>query len=377
MAVKPTTAPDSGAPAAVELRGLRLDAVGEWLAAQPSAPLPPYRFEPVSGGRTNLTYRVTGSDGRSVALRRPALDDTGTESTGSAAAREWRISEALAQRGFPVPRPVARCTDPSVTGARFSVVEWVDGRAVGDAEAARRLTASARAVVGEAFVDTLARLHSYEVGELGLADWVRPRSYLQRQLRAWRGPALDGLAASSLPVSRADALAEGLDSAAKLLSAEDPVPVRECVLHGDYRLDNVIVSDTGTVLSVVDWELAAVGDPLADLAYTMVMWEPFDSLGRSAPTSVAGFSSSSALVARYRAAVPFSVDQRQLDLHLAFAAWRAACIGALVLARYEAGATAGSAIDASRADDYITHYLGRFGEHYAAFAEGGTRNKVY
>jgi aminoglycoside phosphotransferase (APT) family kinase protein len=330
----------------------------------------------VTSGRTNLTYRVIGSDGRSVALRRPGADsDAVATSVLPGVDREFRIISALSGLGFPVPAPVGVCLDPEVTGAPFAVVAWVEGRVVNDAVSARALSGPARAEAGRSFIDTLAALHAVNLDAAGLRDWARPSTYVARQLRAWREPTLNALRASSLPLSRTLQLTHEIAVAADLLATEPGGAPPDSLLHGDYRLDNVLLSAGGEVLSVLDWELSAVGNPLADLAYALIMWEPFDSLGRTSPTSVPGLSTSGELLDRYRAAAPYRVDAAQLEYHLAFAAWRSACIGAAVFARYERGVPGGAPIDSTLADTYISHYLARCFESHSRYVRDRSRDE--
>lgn len=330
-------------------------ALSAWLAGRPEMPPPPYDIGTVTGGRTHRTYRATGRDGRSVLVRRPSRD----EADSPADRREHRIVTALAEHGAPVARPLARCEDATVLGAPFSVVTWVDGLCLGDADAAGRVPPAVRAAAGPSFAATLARVHAVDLADAGLADLSRPTTYVDRQVRAWRGQALLALDTGPLERDTAAGLADDLDRLADQLVADQPPPERDVLLHGDYRLDNVLLTGTGEVLAVVDWELAATGDPLCDLGYAALMWDPFDSLGRSAPTSVAGFCSSAELCAHYAAAVGRPIDPDRLAFHLGFAAWRAACIGAVVVGRHADGAEAGTPVDASRGAAYVTHYRDR------------------
>lgn len=355
------------------LRGIRVDAVSGWLAGVPGAPARPYEFALVDGGRTNLTYRVTGRDGQSVALRRPVNDvpDGAPHTAPVPGQREFDLSVALSAIGYAIPRPLGICVDLSVTGAPFTVVEWVEGIVARDEGHARRLSLQARAEAGLSFIDALAELHRTSLHRVGgVPGPVRTTSYVSRQIRVWRNRTIQALQGSRIPVSRAERLATRIGRLADALGDEpaDPPPDRQ--LHGDFRLDNVILSESGHVLAVVDWELAAVGNPLADLAYATLMWDPFDSLGRTPPTAAPGFPSSRDLLSRYRASVDYEVAQDALKFHTAFAAWRSACIGVAVLARYERGEVAGASIDADRAEAYVTHYVSVCQHSYETYRAG-------
>jgi aminoglycoside phosphotransferase (APT) family kinase protein len=166
------------------LPGIDADQVGSWLAGhvdgldQGSGPV---KFELVSGGRSNLTYRITGATGATYALRRPPTG--GVLSTAHDVSREWRFISAMAPTAVPVPAPVAYCADTAVTGAEFYVMEFIEGLVLADSEAGLALAPRARLSAAGHLVDVLVALHALDPPAVGLGDMVRKTGYVERQLR--------------------------------------------------------------------------------------------------------------------------------------------------------------------------------------------------
>jgi aminoglycoside phosphotransferase (APT) family kinase protein len=288
----------------------------------------PLTFEVIQGGRSNLTYTVTDAAGRRVILRRPPLH--GVLQSAHDVAREHRIVAALADSDVPVPPLVGLETDAAVTGAPFYVMRFVDGLVIRDADAARTLDADLRRAAGEDLVDVLGRLHAVDPDAVGLGELGRKEDYLARQLSRWHRQLTEGRT-RDLPL---------LDEVHARLTADIPEQGPATVVHGDYRLDNLIVDpDTGRVRAVLDWELTTLGDPLADVGLLQVYWaqqgDPTIPLP-DAPTLVDGFPSREQVAARYAAAT--GRDLSQLPYYVAFGYWKLACILEGVYARYSSGA---------------------------------------
>jgi aminoglycoside phosphotransferase (APT) family kinase protein len=303
--------------------------LSEWLHATVPAVTGRVTVERISGGHSNLTYRVTDAAGTSWALRRPP---TGMVlATAHDMSREWRFVSALAPTPVPVAPPVAYCADAGVIGAEFYLMRFVDGDVLGDAESGHRLAPGGpRRAVGLDVVDVLADLHAVEPDAVGLGDLHRSGSYLDRQLRRWHRQVHDS-AVTDLAV--VDAAHERLVARAAALP---PSEVR--IAHGDYRPGNLAVSADGRVQAIFDWELATLGDPLADLGWLMASWgRPGDEAPPTiaGPNQVDGYPDGDELVARY--AKRSGRDVSDLDFYVAFARWRSACIGAGVYSRYAGG----------------------------------------
>ena len=311
--------------------GIDVAAVAPWLEANVAGARGPFRFDLIAGGHSNLTYRVVGADGHPLVLRRPPLGHL--LASAHDMGREHRIIAALA--GTPVPVAPARgfCDDPSVNGAPFYVMDFVDGHVIRDREAAEaELPEAARRQAGESLVDTLAAIHAVDIGAVGLSDLGRHEGYIGRQLRRWYGQWQQSQT-RELPA---------VDDVHDLLATRIPEQGPACIVHGDYRLDNTMVADDGHVVAVLDWEICTLGDPLADVGLLMVYWTgPGDdpSAWTGSATTAPGFPDRAELLARY--ADVTGRDLAQMDFYVAFAFWKLACILEGVYARYLVGALGG------------------------------------
>src|SRR6478735_1743098 len=306
-----------------------IDKVGveAWFGEQiPSAQLP-LTFDRISGGHSNLTYGVRDAVGKRWALRRPPLG----KRLGSAhdMGREHRVVSALAETPVPVAPIAGFCEDESVNEAPFYVMEFVEGPILrGLAEAEVFPESSDRHAIGERVADTLVEIHAVDPDAVGLGDLGRKEEYVARQLRRWQGQ-WEKSKTRELPV---------VDEVHEQLAARIPEQGPATIVHGDYRLDNMILTSTGEVAAVVDWELCTLGDPLADVGLLMVYWpksgEEATSLGQ--PANLApGFPDRDALRRRYEERS--GRDLSQLDFYVALGYWKLAIILEGVYARYTAG----------------------------------------
>ena len=319
-----------------EAVGIAAGAVTDWFVASVPEVEPPLRFALVAGGRSNLTFRVDDAGGRSFALRRPPVSHV--LPTAHDMGREYRILCALSPTTVPVPRPLGLCGDPAVTGAPFYVMAFVEGLVLRDAGTADAAMPdhTARRRVGEQLVDTLAELHRVDVDAVGLGDLARRDGYVERQLRRW--------STQYAQTSGAGVVAPGaVEAVGDALAARVPPQRETTVVHGDFRLDNAIVTPSGSVEAVLDWELCTLGDPLADLGTFLDYWSvPADGdpiLGRTPASALEGFSRADELAERYASAS--GRDVADVAYFMAFGYWRLACILHGVYARYQGGAAAG------------------------------------
>jgi aminoglycoside phosphotransferase (APT) family kinase protein len=314
--------------------GIHETEVTAWMAAQLPELRSPLTFSLIAGGRSNLTYRVEDAAGRAWALRRPPLHHV--LPTAHDMSREYRLMHSLGPAGIPVPVTVGLCTDEAVNERPFYVMEFVEGhilRSAPQAEAA--FDEATRRAVGDHMADTLAALHDVDPDAVGLGDLGRHEGYIERQLKRWRGQydqmQVEGVDHGGLVERVSDDLARRI-----------PKQQRTSVVHGDYRMDNVVLADDGTVRAILDWEICTLGDPLADLGLLMVYWaDPGDSmavLGLS-PTTARGFSTRAQILERYGSAS--DLDVSGVGYYMAFGYWKLACILQGVYARYVAGAGAG------------------------------------
>jgi aminoglycoside phosphotransferase (APT) family kinase protein len=301
----------------------------------------PVGVERISGGHSNLTYRITDADGGTWALRRPP---TGMVlATAHDMSREWRFISALAATPVPVAPPVAYCSDVDVIGAEFYVMGFVDGDVLGDEASGHRLEPGApRRTAGLDAVDVLADLHAVDPDAVGLGDLHRSGGYLERQLRRWHRQVHESVVPDLATI---DAVHERL-----VARAADLPPSDVRIAHGDFRLGNLAVGPDGRARAVFDWELATLGDPLADLGWLIASWgRPGDTVPPTiaGPSLVEGYADRDELVASY--AERSGRDVGELDFYVAFARWRSACIGAGVYSRYAGGVMGAGEADGGEA----------------------------
>jgi aminoglycoside phosphotransferase (APT) family kinase protein len=279
------------------------------------ADLGPLTATLLAGGRSNLTYAL--SDGaRRWVLRRPPLGHV--LATAHDMGREYRVMRALAPTAVPVPRMVVHHAEPDVLGAPFYVMELVEGTVYRSVEDLQRLGAEDARRLAHAFVDALAQLHLVDPAAVGLGDFGRPDGFLARQIRRWE---------KQLAASRSRDV-PGFDELAATLARRVPAPQRASVLHGDFRLDNAIVTadDPGSVRAILDWEMATVGDPLSDLGLFALYWEGWGGLDNPVAATPAehGFPSAAELSRRY--AERTGLDLADDAFYTAFAYFKIAVI---------------------------------------------------
>jgi len=303
--------------------GFDVARLGRWLAERCDV-VTPIAVDRVAGGRSNLTAIVTGADGRRVVVRRPPL--SGVLASAHDVVREGRIMAALAGTAVPVPDVLASADEQDGPGTAVLVTAHVDGTVVRDRRAASRLEPTERARLTDAVPTTLALLHEVDVDAVGLGDLARRDGYLARQVARWSRQ-LDAGSDRELPE---------LVELARVLAASVPEQREVALVHGDYRLDNLIVDvTTGGVRAVLDWELATLGDPLADLGTLLAYWGvpasgdlPASAVHPDLPTALEGFAHPTGLVATYTAVRGLDADEvaARLRPFLAFAWFRIACI---------------------------------------------------
>ncbi|MGW4390333.1 phosphotransferase family protein [Streptomyces sp. NPDC004685] len=293
------------------------------------------RIALLQGGRSNLTYDVTDGTHRWV-LRRPPLGVL--TPTAHDMDREYRVVAALGGTGVPVAGAVLSCTDADVIGAPFCVVDFVEGTVLRDGDRAAELRSADARSAAEALVDALVALHSVDAAAVGLSDFGRPDGYLERQVRRWRGQ-WDKVATRTLP---------DVDELHRRLARALPASGAPTIVHGDYRLDNTILTpgDFGRIAAIVDWEMATLGDPLADLGMLLMYWETTCEpvLGaRHVPTANPGFPTGQELAERY--AAQSGRDIQSLHCYQALACFKLAVIAEGIHARYAAGQTVGTGFE--------------------------------
>jgi len=311
-----------------DVPGVEVPTVTDWLAQHVAGAVPPFRFDVIAGGHSNLTYRVTGADGTRFVLRRPPLGHR--LASAHDMGREHRIISGLQHTAVPVAPALGFCDDPAVNDAPFYVMGFVDGHVVRDRPVAEAvLTPAARRRASESIVDTMAAIHAVDLEAAGLADLGRHEGYIARQLKRWYG---------QWNQQKTRELA-AVDTVHDALLQRIPEQGSATIVHGDYRLDNCMVADDGHVVAVLDWEICTLGDPLADLGLLQVYWTGPDdpaSAWTGSACSAPGFMNRSELATRY--AEVSGRDISALPFYVSFAYWKLACILEGVYARYLGGA---------------------------------------
>ena len=319
------------------LAGLDLDALDAHLRAEGIARTGELRAELISGGRSNLTFRVF-DDASTWVLRRPPLH--GLTPSAHDMAREYKVVAALADTAVPVARAVTMRNDDSVLGAPFQMVENVEGRVVRSADELAELgTAAVIEACADALIKVLADLHAVDPKAVGLGDFGKADGYLERQVRRW-GSQWDHV---RLPEDSRDADIKRLHSA---LAERIPVSPRASIVHGDYRIDNTILDaeDPTVVRAVLDWELSTLGDPLSDAALMCVYRDPnFDDvLGLRAAWTSELLPPADDLAQRY--AVASGQELQNWDFYMALAYFKLAIIAAGIDFRAREGGEESAAV---------------------------------
>jgi aminoglycoside phosphotransferase (APT) family kinase protein len=325
--------------------------VVDWLVRHGQTVDPPVGIERIGTGQSNITTIVGDAAGRQWVMREPPAGDA--PATAHDIAREARILCALASTGIPVPRVFGTGRGPS--GSAFLVMEKAPGAALENEDDARRLDPSERRELGLQVAATLGRLHRLDPAILGVPRSTTP--YLVRQLRrvteSWNHHGI------SCPHD-ADWQAVRAQLGDRLPSAAAPV-----VMHGDFRLSNLLVADSA-VTAVLDWELCTIGDPMADLAWLLDDWRPPEepAIVMPSPTREGGFPNRDEMIAAYRDVTGFDVDG--IDYYRAFSQWRAASLLQGVLTRRRTGAMGThAAVDLDLLDQSIAVLLGSAVQHLA------------
>ena len=330
---------DSGV-AGIDVAGIDVVAVAAWFAANVPEHPPPLQFTRIAGGHSNLTFAVVDGDGDRCVLRRPPLGHR--LASAHDVLREHRVMGALAATDVPVPLMLGACADETVNGAPFYVMSYIDGAVLHDrADVPGALAdTDARRRAGEQVVDVLAALHAVEPDAVGLGELARRTGYLERQLKRWSG---QWTASKTRELPAMERLHEWLVT-------NRPTDGPGGIVHGDYRLGNMIIGPDGTVRAILDWELCTLGDPLADLSYLLRTWtapdEPTVTASFEPPTRAGGFRTRDELVDRYVQRTGRAIGD--LDYYLAFNAWRSAAISEGVYRRYIDGSLGAPPPDVER-----------------------------
>ncbi len=300
-------------------------------------------IELIAGGRSNLTYRLDFGPGDGaeppMVLRRPPLGHV--LPTAHDMSREYRVLSALHGTDVPVPAPLAFCPEDDVIGAPFYVMRYVHGLVLRTEEDGEKITPRQAGAISECLARTLSAIHQVDIAAVGLDGFGRPDGYLARQLRRWQRQ-WELSATRSLPT---------YDRLVSRLAERLPVTDEGTLVHGDFRLDNLLVElePEPRVMAVVDWEMSTLGDPLADLGLTLSYWTDRGDTERlgialaGAITSRPGFLTSAGFARRY--AELSGRDVSGIGYYVAFGTFKLAVVLEGIHARFLQNKTVGEGFD--------------------------------
>ena len=315
-------------------------ALAKWMAEAGLANLGELRgIQLISGGRSNLTYRLD-LDGGQIVLRRPPLGHV--LPTAHDMSREYRVLSALAGTAVPVPQPLASCQDPEIIGAPFYLMRYVEGLVLRTVQDGELLSPAQAGELSELLAQMLATIHGVDLAAVGLDTFGRPEGYLARQLSRWQ---------RQWELSNNREMPGYDDLVARLTAGlPDQATAEGTLVHGDFRLDNTLVQLTtpAKIAAVVDWEMSTLGDPLADLGLTLSYWadagEAFPDLNVGATvTALPGFYTRSQFAARY--AELTGRDVAAIGYYIAFGYFKLAVVLEGIHARYLLNQTVGEGFE--------------------------------
>jgi aminoglycoside phosphotransferase (APT) family kinase protein len=303
--------------------GINAEKVTAWLDANIAGLKTPLTFSLIAGGHSNLTYRFVDANGAAFVLRRPPLGHV-LESAHDMG-REHKIVSALQGSKVPVAEICGLCKDTEVNEAPFYVMRFVDGVVFNGFEDTAPFSTEQRGGIAHHVVEILADLHAVDPDAVGLGDLGRKEAYLARQLKRWT---------KQWEATKTDPIPE-MDECARRL-ADLPEQVGASIVHGDYRVGNMIFSGN-RVQAVLDWELCTLGDPLADVGYLLNSWiEPGEEGSDEHPIGSGGFLTREIIADAY--AERTGRDLSRINYYRAFQHWRLAAISQGVYKRYLVGA---------------------------------------
>jgi aminoglycoside phosphotransferase (APT) family kinase protein len=322
-------------------QALDVAALADWLALRVPDFAGPLAIEQFKGGQSNPTFKLV-TPGATYVMRAKPAPAAKLLTSAHAIEREFRVMAALQDSAVPVPRMLALCEDESIVGRAFYIMSFVGGRVLWN-QALPEATTAERAAIYDEMNRVIAALHRVDVAGAGLADYGRPGNYFERQIGRW---AKQYAASVTQPIDAMDRLVQWLPAHMPASARDDS---RVSVVHGDYRLDNLVFHPTEPrVLAVLDWELSTLGHPLADFAYHCMAWHippgAFRGIG-GLDHAALGIPVESEYVRRYCERTGFTTPDalaRDCNFYLAYNLFRIAAILQGIAKRVEDG-TASSA----------------------------------
>ena len=283
-----------------------------------------FKFEQFKVGRSNITFKIF-DDSNVYVLRRPPFGKK-LESAHNMQ-REFKIITELSKNNLKVPKPVLICVDKQICEDDFYIMEYIEGETIADNLIAEKYSDIEKQKITESFISALAELHSFNVLNSELSDLGKHEDYVSRQLNRWN---------KQFDAQKVRDISD-LDVATELLFENIPTQQKVSIVHGDYRLDNVRISNN-SVAAVVDWELCTLGDPLADLGTVIASWSNKDEIDTPfiySPSLSEGFPSRQEILNLYEERSILNLDEIEFYIRLSF--WKQAMIMEGVYVRYSLG----------------------------------------
>ena len=283
-----------------------------------------FEYEQFKVGRSNITFKIF-DDSNVYVLRRPPFG-TKLESAHNMQ-REFKIITELSKNNLKVPKPVLICVDKQISEDDFYIMEYIEGETIADNLIAEKYSDIEKQKITESFISTLAELHSFNVLNSELSDLGKHEDYVSRQLNRWN---------KQFDAQKVRDISD-LEVATELLFENIPTQQKVSIVHGDYRLDNVRISNN-SVAAVVDWELCTLGDPLADLGTVIASWSNKDEIDTPfiySPSLSEGFPSRQEILNLYEEKSILNLDEIEFYVRLSF--WKHAMIMEGVYVRYSLG----------------------------------------
>jgi len=283
-----------------------------------------FKFEQFKVGRSNITFKIF-DDSNVYVLRRPPFGKK-LESAHNMQ-REFKIITELSKNNLKVPKPVLLCVDKQISEDDFYIMEYIEGETIADNLIAEKYSDIEKQKITESFISALAELHSFNVLNSELSDLGKHEDYVSRQLNRWN---------KQFDAQKVRDISD-LDVATELLFENIPTQQKVSIVHGDYRLDNVRISNN-SVAAVVDWELCTLGDPLADLGTVIASWSNKDEIDTPfiySPSLSEGFPSRQEILSLYEEKSILNLDEIEFYIRLSF--WKHAMIMEGVYVRYSLG----------------------------------------
>ncbi|WLI90966.1 phosphotransferase [Massilia sp. R2A-15] len=319
-----------GTKAVSERQRFDVDALGAYLRANiPDFPDGPVEVKQFKGGQSNPTFELSVG-GQYFVLRTKPGPAAKLLPSAHAIDREYRVMDALHRAGFPTPRQYLLCTDESVIGRAFFLMEYIEGRVLWD-QSLPGMTPAERAAIYDETNRVIARLHTIDYAAIGLADYGKPGNYFARQIERWT---------RQYQASATETI-EAMDQLIEWLPRNIPAGEQTAIVHGDFRLDNMIFHPTEPrILAVLDWELSTLGHPLADFSYHCMSWhiEPGQFRGIAGlDLEALGIPSQEQYIATYCARTGATIRAEDFNFYLAYNMFRLAGIMQGIMKRYVDG----------------------------------------